>query len=324
MNRDMHTDPRDELRALTTRMRALLDDAHARYPDQVPALRPADAIVTGVEGAAPRTGGDAFQPRDTADEPVATSSNAAASTPSFLDEEGDENALPLEFATSTMGHILLGQSRPDEARAIFRAVLDRDPSDAEARRGLELLGESAAVSHAAEAPTESSVEMLDRAPPPEGYGALTVRALAVDPSTLAVYWEVPEADLDGTPLTLCVVSLKVGPRGDVERIERRVHGVARIGERFIYELAAGAEHHIAIGFTKDGAFAPLAHASAVRAPRGAESDRVARAQSAVSSDDASASNDSPEARAAATQVFDAARRAWMRQKPAAPSSTSLG
>ncbi len=324
MNREMHTDPLDELRALTTRMRALLDDAHARYPEQVPAPRRADAASLDVEGAAPRVGGDAYQPRDAADEPVAAPPTAAPPTPTFFDEEGDENALPLEFATSTMGHILLGQGRPEEARAIFRAVLDRDPADAEARRGLDALGEPAAVSHPADAPTESSVEMLDRAPPPEGYNVLTVRALAVDPSTLAVYWEVPEADLDAEPLSLFVVSLKAGPRGEVERVERKIHGVARLGERFVYELAAGAEHHVAIGVTRDGGFSPLAHAAPVRAPRGAVSDRVARAQSAACSDDATVSNASPAARAASTEVFDAARRAWMRLKPPAPSSTSLG
>lgn len=313
MNRELHTAPLDELRALTARMRTLLDDAHARYPDDVAAHPRAHAAEVSAEGAAPRVGGDAYQPRDTADE-------ADGETPRFLDEEGDENALPLEFATSTMGHVLLGQGRADEARSLFRAVLSRDPADAEALRGLALLGDSV-VSHPADAPTASSVEMLDRAPPPEGYGVLTVRALAVDPSTLAVYWEVPEALLPDAPLTLCVVSLRAGSNGQVERVERRVHGVARVGERFVYELAAGAEHHVAIGLTHNGAFSPIAHAPVARAPRGAVSDRAAHTQASVSSTATASPSNAP---TASTEVFDAARRAWMGHTTAAPSSTSVG
>lgn len=329
MNRDLRSDPLDELRALTHRMRAMLDDAHARYPE-VPAPPRADASTfTDVEGAAPRTGGDAHQPLDTSDEPAEAAPSAPESTPRFLDEEGDENALPLEFATATMGHVLIGQGRPDEARAIFRAVLSRDPDDAEAKRGLASLGEASAVSSAADAPTESPVEMLDREAPPEGYGALAVRALAVDPTTITAFWEVPESAHGDTALTLCVVSLRPGSRGGVERVERHIHGVARTGERFVYELAAGAEHHVAIGFARDGVFTPLAHAPAIRAPRGVPSDRVARARaSAASKGDASAtvpspapSDDAP-SEVAAAEVFDAARRAWTEQGHGPSSSQS--
>ena len=59
----------------------------------------------------------------------------------FVDEEGDANALPAEFTTATMGHILLGQGRRDEARAVFHAALERDPHDESARLGMTLLSE---------------------------------------------------------------------------------------------------------------------------------------------------------------------------------------
>ncbi len=317
MNRDLHADPLDELRALTTRMRAILDDAHARYPE-VPTPPRADASTfTDVEGAAPRTGGDAYQPLDTSDEPAAAAPSEPEGTPRFLDEEGDENALPLEFATATMGHVLLGQGRPDEARAIFRAVLSRDPDDAEAKRGLASLGGPDAVSSAADAPTESPVEMLDREDPPEGYGAITVRALAVDPTTITAFWEVPEGSREDAPLTLCVVSFRAGARG-VERVERHIHGIAPVGERFVYELSAGAEHHVAIGFARDGAFTPIAHAPVVRSPRGAPSDRVARARASASvkGEPTATESETPVASptdVAAAEVFDAARRAWTEQ-----------
>jgi Flp pilus assembly protein TadD len=60
--------------------------------------------------------------------------------PSFRDEDGDERALPDEFATATMGHVLLAQGRSDEALAVFRAVLARSPDDEDALRGVALLG----------------------------------------------------------------------------------------------------------------------------------------------------------------------------------------
>ena len=52
----------------------------------------------------------------------------------FEDEDGEANTLSAEFATSTMGHVLLGQGRADAAREVFRAVLAKDPADAEALR----------------------------------------------------------------------------------------------------------------------------------------------------------------------------------------------
>lgn len=59
----------------------------------------------------------------------------------FVDEEGESNELPAEFATATMGHILLGQGRRDEARAVFEAVLARQPEESSALLGMTLLTE---------------------------------------------------------------------------------------------------------------------------------------------------------------------------------------
>ena len=59
----------------------------------------------------------------------------------FEDEDGEANMLSPEFATATMGHVLLGQGQRDAAREVFRTVLAKDPHDSEARRGMGLLGE---------------------------------------------------------------------------------------------------------------------------------------------------------------------------------------
>ncbi len=91
-----------EARALAARLRELLDEARRRHP-----------AAWGDPDEAAR----------------------------FVDEEGEEAELSAEFVTATMGHVLAGQGRRDEARKVFRAVLAAHPDDAEAQRGLRALDE---------------------------------------------------------------------------------------------------------------------------------------------------------------------------------------
>lgn len=72
---------------------------------------------------------------------IVAGGDGAPGAVTFVDEEGESNELPAEFATATMGHILLGQGRRDEARAVFETALARDPHDESARRGMALLTE---------------------------------------------------------------------------------------------------------------------------------------------------------------------------------------
>jgi len=64
---------------------------------------------------------------------------APAAAVTFVDEDGESTELPAEFATATMGHILLGQGRRDAARAVFASVLARTPDDASALHGMTRL-----------------------------------------------------------------------------------------------------------------------------------------------------------------------------------------
>ncbi len=318
MNRNPAAPPVDSLRTLTHRLRRLLDDAHQRFPDHVAPARAARAPVALPTERAPRAGADAWRPIDLIAPPTA---------PTFTDEEGDENELPAEFATSTMGQVLLAQGRHDEARAVFRAVLARNQHDAEARAGLLALGEDAtetlpapALSLTPASPVRSDVVMLDRAPAPVTYGELVVRALPVDPGAVAVFWEVPPA-VSAAPVALCVVSLRIAPSGELERIERVAVGLPAAGERLVAGLTPGAEHHLAVGTVRDGVFAPFAHAPAVRTPRGEVSPLVAHTQAAAPDEP-----DEPvapvERRApSSTELFDAARRLWM-QHGARPDASS--
>ncbi len=205
--------------------------------------------------------------------------------PSFRDEEGDENELPLEFATATMGHVLIDQGRADDARRIFRAVLARTPGDDDARRGLTRLGDTLGDSPA-DAPEPAG--MLDRAAPPRGYGVSEARALPVDPVSIVVFWELTDADLAhageitgwGAERALFVVSMWAGPRG-VERIERYIDGVAQLGDWFVTSLPAGATHHAAVGLRRGDRFVPVVHAAPVTTPRGRPAAVPARVRATV-------------------------------------------
>lgn len=171
----------------------------------------------------------------------------------FTDEDGDDNALPPEFATATMGHVLLGQGREAEARAVFTAVLARDPGEAEARRGIELLG----------APAPTTVDTAEPA---------YVRALAMDPTTLVVHWSAPVGSLvhltgdpAGVPLALLVTSLRAGPVGIFSQ-HRTVALGAREGELTLRGLDPGAVHHVALGARLGDRVVPFARAPGVAAP----------------------------------------------------------
>ncbi|MEZ4406734.1 MAG: DUF4912 domain-containing protein [Polyangiales bacterium] len=194
--------------------------------------------------------------------------------PTFTDEDGDDATLPSEFATATMGHILLAQGKREEALSLFRAVLARAPSDAEALRGMALLEERTPSPPPAAAPATDD---------PEVYA----RALAVDPYTVVAYWELSDArlarrgvDLSRDALSLLVVSFSVSDDG-VRRDERRVDDLHRAGELYLRELAPGASHHCAVGVFRGERFVPLCRAEGVDTPRDAPVDVIARVAAAA-------------------------------------------
>lgn len=179
----------------------------------------------------------------------------------FEDEDGEANVLPPEFATATMGHVLLGQGRREAAREVFRAALARDPGDGEAARGLRLLGDFAEPRRAAAA-------------------AATAVAHAVDPTTVYARWSEGGAPVDGAAQTLVVVSLWVdGSR--LRRDEREEATAPGGGECFVRGLRAGAAHHLAVGLRTPVGFTPLVTMGPVLTPGGAPSRRVATELAAV-------------------------------------------
>jgi hypothetical protein len=183
--------------------------------------------------------------------------------PTFHDEEGEAQTLAVEFSTATMGHVLLGQGRPEEALAVFRSVLARNPDDDDARRGIALVTGKSASEPPPAASEVAAAEDEDL--------RTWARSLPVDPHTLAVYWNLRTEDLlavGATAQTACalvIVSHRVGPWG-LERAERLVEHLPRAGERVEGTLTDGAMHHAAVGVFVSGAFVPLARAVPVSTP----------------------------------------------------------
>ena len=160
----------------------------------------------------------------------------------FADEDGDENTLDAEFATVTMGHVLLGQGRPDAARAVFRAVLAKDPSNADALQALESL-----------------VDPL----PATASGLAVAR---VDATSLRVRWSVGGEAVLPT-MELVIVSLWV-EAGALQRSERSLLLSSSQGERLVVALPPGATHHLAAGVRRSGTFVPRWFATAPASPAG--------------------------------------------------------
>jgi len=124
---------------------------------------------------------------------------------------------------------------------------------------------------------EEPAGFLDDAPLPERYDVDECVAIAIDPVTVYVYWEVRDATLDHLRRaradgTLSLRLLIITPSWDGPRSATRDFDVdCAIGDRVIRDLPAGAVVRAAIGFRTEGAFLPIAHAPALETPPGAPS-----------------------------------------------------
>ncbi|MBI5515383.1 MAG: DUF4912 domain-containing protein [Deltaproteobacteria bacterium] len=269
---------RDELRGTAQRARALAAELRAV----------AGLAAPEPQAEPPRRGGeDLWELHGGASRGDA---EADAEAPTLIDEEGEESALPLEFATTTMGLLLLGQGRHREAARVFRAVLQRTPEDAEARRGL-LVARRALPAEAS--PKESApmepLGLLDRLPPPWAYNVAEAVALPVDPRSIVVFWELTESTLTrageqtgwGARRALRVQSVLHTPDG-VHRTERLIEEVPGIGDWFVTDLPPGATHLATVGLLHGDRFVPIAHAAPVTTPRGKPSEAPTRVRATVS------------------------------------------
>lgn len=236
------------------------------------------------------------KPAETASKAPVAKTPPAPTAPARVtgsDESNEPVEIAPEFATATMGEILLRQGRVRESIAVFDALLRTNPGHAEAKAGLAraraALDPSAkpAETTASQNKPEPST-MLDRTPPPVHYHVSEARALPVDPNTIVVFWELTPDAIEraereageGATRTLMIVSMHQGA-GGIEQGERVVDGIATAGDYFVRDLPPGATHHAAVGLRNHGRFVAIVHAEAVSTPRGRPSAQVAQVQATL-------------------------------------------
>lgn len=280
----------DAARRMIDRVRELA--THGPSPSPMASAAPAQPVTKSTDEPSAR---DAARTRST----TATQATAAVTghLPS-LDEAGEEDSdeigesveISPQFATTTMGEILLKQGHARDAAVVFEKLIARNPGNTEARTGLTRARAAQGIvgvpGDGVNAPEPS--EMLDRVPPPVTYHVSEARALPVDPHTIVVFWELTTDAIErarhevGEPSTcaLMISSMRQGADG-FEQTDRVISDVAQTGDYFVHELPSGATHHAAVGLRSNERFAAIVHAEAVSTPRGSPSSQIARIQATV-------------------------------------------
>jgi len=213
--------------------------------------------------------------------------------------------------TVTPAEIYAAQGHLTRARAIVREVLRANPNDEAAKKlqdrleqappseerkarpsgifpddpyGVDAIEPEAFV-EPQPAPYAEVPSMLDDAPWPARYDLDECVAMAVDPTTLFVYWETRPATFErarralraehakGTLRVLVVEPSEHGPRVSTRDFE--VIDVT-FGEYFVRDLPAGAIVRAAIGVREGDRFLPIAHTLDVEAPPTQPSAHLAR------------------------------------------------
>ncbi len=168
--------------------------------------------------------------------------------------------------------------------SVSRAAESVPPPISEPAVTLKEAGAGAGAGAGAEVIEPPSVPLPAVAPPAlERVNADECVALAVDPSTLYVYWETRPASviratraIEGAEPALRV--LVVVPDLDGPRSETRDYPVTEAagGELFVRDLPEGAILRAAIGVRNGTRFLPIAHTTDVEPPRRARSNNLAR------------------------------------------------
>jgi uncharacterized protein DUF4912/tetratricopeptide repeat protein len=122
------------------------------------------------------------------------------------------------------------------------------------------------------APPAEPSYMLDDSPLPPRYDVDECVAIAVDPRTVYVYWEVREQTMEGlrarsaeAGLTIRVVAVEPswnGPHTSVRDCAAR----SSLGELFVRDLPAGSVVRAAVGAGGGTGFVPIAHSAPLETP----------------------------------------------------------
>jgi hypothetical protein len=123
---------------------------------------------------------------------------------------------------------------------------------------------------------------LEEPPLPQRYEVDEVVAIAVDPRTVYLYWEVRPTTLaharaahpDGS-LAVRLASVTASWEGPVVDT-RDLHVDALYGDRFIRDVQPGSNVRVSVGWKSEAGFEPLAVAAEVTAPRMVPVETVSR------------------------------------------------
>lgn len=135
----------------------------------------------------------------------------------------------------------------------------------------------------AAAVAEPSDEQPEEEPPlPQRYEVDEVVAIAVDPRTIYLYWEVRPTTLAHAQakdprgeLTIRIASIAASWEGPVVDT-RDLHVDALYGDRFVRDIAPGSNVRVSIGWKSAAGFMPLAVGAEVTSPRAVPVESVAQ------------------------------------------------
>jgi hypothetical protein len=208
---------------------------------------------------------------------------AAGVAPEQAEAEPGESAAGASAALDT--DEAATPAEDDDAEAAETATAD-DAEDAEAGADHAEAGaddaeadEEAALAAAA---AEAAPAAEDEPPLPQRYEVDEVVAIAVDPRTIYIYWEVRPTTLararaeqpDGV-LTVRIASVTASWEGPVVDT-RDLHVDALYGDRFIRDVQPGSNVRVSVGWKGAAGFEPLAVGAEVTAPRAVPVDSVAQ------------------------------------------------
>lgn len=215
--------------------------------------------------------------------------------------------------TVTLAEIYAGQGHLARAKAVVREVLRTNDKDEAARALLEKLDatpdakpvmrvekgtlpddpyarvgiEPEAFVEPAAAKRNDVPSMLDDAPFPARYNVDECVAMAVDPTTVYVYWESRPQTIERARRALSRSNdaqgksvlrvLVVEPHERGPRVATRDFDIIdlELGEWFVRDLPAGSIVRAAIGLLAGDRFLPLAHTADVEAPHNTPSNAFA-------------------------------------------------
>lgn len=234
---------------------SVLDEVLAREPDHEEARALRERF--NEQRRRGRTG--PTLPADPSSAPEASlATNGTATRESESESESEPWGAPVEGSPARK--VAASEAAPNEPTTKVHA---RSPSEA-ARPG---------EAPAADSETVAAALADAEAPLPDRYGVDEIVAIAVDPRSIYLYWEIRPTTLarararrpDGS---LCIRVIAVAPSWEGPIVNARDVAVSALfGDLFIRDLEPGSNVRVSVGWLAGAEFEPLAVGTEISAPR---------------------------------------------------------